>query len=334
MDIRFIHSVLVPPMRNRDTQTLMGTDVPMEGELYRLISEVFQNSVRECNIPIAFCSDNQNNETRNDILALFRNPCVDEAVSLFTRLALVTSGVSGTALCFSIVGQINGNEVLFLARFPASEGLRTQITKDQFQVEVVDIFLKSSKAYKAALYRDSSLESGFWTGMAVDKQVSEQGKDLSEYWIRDFLQSELLMTSKSGTAMISKTLRKAMDGSKDLQGKQQLINLSTLLPNFDGQHISMGDVCRRLAVPVEVREVLKANLEHPRLFDEVFEFSLDEYSKHSVFRSVYLDQGAILTAASSNFDECFNAEIVNSDENISRYSTTGKVIDIKVRKRV
>ena len=44
--------------------------------------------------------------------------------------------------------------------------------------------MRSAYAYKAVLYRDSSLAAGFWTGRAVDKQINNAEQQISNYWNR------------------------------------------------------------------------------------------------------------------------------------------------------
>ena len=70
-------------------------------------------------------------------------------------------------------------------------------------------FMKNKASYKAAAYQDRSLQDGFWNGQAVDKQLNNVGGHLSDYWISDFLRSELRVTSAAGTRRLAVALRDA-----------------------------------------------------------------------------------------------------------------------------
>ena len=52
--------------------------------------------------------------------------------------------------------------------------------------------MKSATAYKAAVYTEKSLDSDFWKGRAVDKQINSSETSISNYWIREFLESDFL----------------------------------------------------------------------------------------------------------------------------------------------
>ena len=45
--------------------------------------------------------------------------------------------------------------------------------------------MKSKTSYKAVLYRHSSLQGGFWSGRAIDRQLNTLSGEPSNYWIND-----------------------------------------------------------------------------------------------------------------------------------------------------
>lgn len=47
--------------------------------------------------------------------------------------------------------------------------------------------MKNAYSYKAVVYQHTSLTNGFWTGRAVDKQIESREREVSQYWINDFL---------------------------------------------------------------------------------------------------------------------------------------------------
>ncbi len=173
MKIDRIYSVLVFPLKHHDPEPLQGGEIPLAGELYNLLNDAFVASPRECNIPIMFQSDNQVHPVRKMLQELVRKPSLDRTKKLFVGLSTISTHVAGLALCFVMIGRVGRKHVLYVARFPATEAIRTQLGK-KFRVELVkDIYMKSSRTYKAALFIDSSVTDGFWRGSATDKQIKE-----------------------------------------------------------------------------------------------------------------------------------------------------------------
>lgn len=108
--------------------------------------------------------------------------------------------------------------------------------------------------------------------------------------------------------------------------------LAAVLPNREGQFASLRQICDDMSISSGAKNTLRGCLENHSLFEEPFEFCGEEYSKQIVFKSLHLDNGAVLTALNTSFDRCFVAEPI--DEQIVRYTTQGKVDDIRVKRTV
>ena len=335
MQIEKLFAALVPPLKGRDTGEVLCTELPLAGDLFETVRRVFSKAPKECDVPVVFQTNDKQHAVRDLLLEFCRTADIETTRRLFSKLAAVTSRVPGVSLCFAVHAMSSDNdEAVFLSRFPAAEAIRTTIKSDDFEVQMVkDIFMRSSRAYKAAYFVDSSITAGFWEGAVVDKQINDTKREVSEYWIYDFLEAELHITSASGTAMFANALRSAIESTEDMHEKQQMFSVATLLANRGGQHLSMKQVCEDIGLATNTRELIKNQLEAATAFDKPFKFDTAEYRKHAVFKSVYLENGAILTAETYRFQDCFDEEIINAAEQAYRYSTFGKVADVKVRRR-
>ena len=155
MKVNRIYTVLVPPLKNQAAQDLPGSELPLNGDLYELLYKAFSGASKECNIPIQFRADNQTNEMRTLLLDLLSRPSLARAIAPFKRLASISTRVFGLALCFVLLGEDDSKHIIYLARFPATEAIRTQLGQT-FKVAIVkDIYMKSHRNYKAALFEDS-----------------------------------------------------------------------------------------------------------------------------------------------------------------------------------
>ena len=274
----------------------------------------------------------QQNDCRDGLLEYARGPTEARGRAVAARLQRVTTNRSGLGLLFLLKGEDGrAHHNLVISRFPADEGIVARENEKSLSVEFIErVFMRNARAYKSALYRTSSLAAGFWDGMAVDRQISGP-RDLSQYWIGDFLESELRTTGPAGTRRLAVALRSAVAKAPALEVKQELISLAQLLPAQDGRTTSGRAILRRLGASERAVEVLEREFHRPELLTERFRFDAGEFRKHALYRTVELDNGAFLTAESSRFSEVFQVEALRSEPSV-RYTTEGAVVDERLRK--
>jgi hypothetical protein len=154
---------------------------------------------------------------------------------------------------------------------------------------------------------------------------------LSDYWIRDFLSSELRTTGPAGTKRLAVALRGAIKEARTLATRQELIAAATLLSKRDGETASANQLIDQLGLSSSASEALQRELPRPELLDEVFRFDKAEFEKHVLYRLVELDNGGILLAENDAFPEVFERTQVDSD-GLVVFRTEGHVVDERLRK--
>ena len=80
------------------------------------------------------------------------------------------------------------------------------------------------------------------------------------------------------------------------------------------------------------KDAVSDEIRMPNLLDDAFRFDHQEFSKQVAFRSIELDNGGVLTAESSEFDNVFRQEMIDEAENEVRISTEGRVVNERLRK--
>lgn len=336
MPIERVHSFLVHPAKHvADQPDISGAQIPRRGRLYQMLTGVFNRAHEECDIEIVFRPDDggqQQNECRDLLVAYAQEPSIPNGRSVASRLQMVSTHRSGLGLLFLMKGEVDGNHHLVISRFPADQGVIAQEHAQQLSVEFIErVFMKSAKAYKSALYSSDSLERGFWDGRAVDRQISGP-RELSDYWIRDFLASELRTTGPAGTRRLAVALRNAVRSVHELGVRQELISAASLLRGQHGRRRSARQMVEQLGLSQPATVALEAGFPRADLMDEVFEFDRDEFQRHAPYRAVELDNGGLLIAEDAHFSEVFQQEVVNLAERRVRYVTEGRVIDESLRK--
>lgn len=336
MTIEQMHSYLVHPSKNVDEQpAISGTRIPHEGQLYEMLCDVYERAPLECNIDIVFKPDNdgrQQNDCRDCLLTYARHPGVPLGRDVAERLQCVTTNRSGLGLLFLLKGITGGGvHSLVISRFPADQGVVAQEDAARLSVQFIErIFMKNARAYKSALFTTDSLEAGFFDGRAVDRQISS-ARDLSEYWISDFLLSELRTTGPTGTRRLAVALRDAVMGSIDLDLKHELVSATRLLRGQQGRTISAQGILQRLGLSSAATRAVERAFPRQELINENFRFEVAEFDKHVLYRTVELNTGAMLMAEDSQWDDVFNAERLVAEGQV-RYTAEGEVVDERLKK--
>ena len=332
MEIERIYSALVKP--SKEEVDIPITELKRDGDLFSMLNSIFQKSKKECSTPIIFRTLDQTNEVRSFVISILQTREEDHVVSLFKRLSISTPKISGDGLCFLILATDGDNKVFFLSRFPTEEAIRTSVTEEGLNVEMIkDIFIKSQRSYKAVLYSHTSFEKGFFHGNLVDKQINDSKREVSEYWIYKFLDSDFEITSKTGTGMLAKAIKEAVKSSKEYEIKRDLLSFATLLSRSEKGRITINKLFHDMGISKDLSELIISKYPNRNYLDSSFDFDKDEFKKNAVFKSVYLDNGCILTAETDVFEDMIDQEPVDEENGVYKYTTQGKEVDVKVKVR-
>ena len=191
--------------------------------------------------------------------------------------------------------------------------------------------MKNAHAYKSVVYQGGSHHQDFWDGAAIDRQINVG--NLADYWIRHFLRSDFKITAKTGTKQLALAVREATAILANEKEKAQLVSAAQLVTNLSGQATSVEDFAKRYGLSKPVREALIKSLPNEQIAKATFKFDTEEFSKHVRYTSKELDSGAILTAPSDKFDQCFTTKNIGDTDGEQEFSTRGKVINQRLKGR-
>jgi hypothetical protein len=336
VNIQHLHTYLVYPNKGlAEPRPISGTNVPLEGEVFKLLQDVYVKSERECSIDIAFnqpADGAADNQCRALLLAYARAPSVELGLSLAARLGDWSTKRSALGLLFLATGMVDQQRKIVIARFAANSGILADENREALSVEFVErVFLRSVGSYKAVLYRDFVTGHGFWTAKAVDRQINSSETEVSRYWITDFLDSDFKTTSATGTRVLAVAMRNAAKATDNLNIKKEITAAATLGPGLNGQVMTANDFIVRLGLSQPASEAITGQMRHQGLLNEQFRFSAEEFNRQLPYKSVELHSGAILTAAATDFDQVFDHGEPNAEGEVT-YSATGRVVSEKLEK--
>jgi hypothetical protein len=234
---------------------------------------------------------------------------------------------------FLMTGKHKGENKIVVSRFPADSGILAEEKEKGLSVEFLErIFMKSATSYKAAVYSGRSFAKDFWKGQAVDKQINSADSYISDYWIRDFLRSDFLTPGEAGTRRFAIAVREAMNRSENPEVKKDITAFHRLAAAMPRKIVNAKALLDQLQVPEETQEQIKERFPRAKLFAENFQFVPAEFLKHVALRTVELDNGGLLTAATERFDNVFTSETVDASKELVRFTTQGKIVDQRFRK--
>lgn len=332
LSIIHIHTFLVYP-RKRATSEISGAVLVQKGRLYEMLDDVYAKSDEECDVDISFdhsADGKQTNPCRSLITRYLTQPSLDRARHLAKRLEGVTTNRSGLGLFFVLVGREESDWKIVLSRFPADSGVWAEENKKSLNVEFLErVFMKNAYSYKAAVYRDRSISGGFWLGRAVDKQINNPTAQISDYWIKEFLCSNLRTTAAAGTRQLALAIKAAIRGG-DLGLKRELAAAVTLAAGMPRKLTSVREFADEFHLSQAAKDAIQHSLKNASLAGERFQFDRGEFSDQLAFRSVELDSGVIMTAEAAEFDKVIKQEPIDGDRGRVRLSTEGRVTSEKV----
>jgi len=336
MTITHLFSCLVLPGKHAQIEEEpKGAQLPLSGNLFKMLADVFRASDGECTVPIRFrmASDgSQQNDARDEVIGLLRTPSLEMALILARRLYQVTTARSGLGLLFFMFGHEHSQIKFVVSRFPADQGVLAEASSDTLEVEFVErVFMKSAASYKAALYKGRSYDEDFRDGAVVDKQFTYGHESAASYWIKEFLLSEFLTTGPAGSRRLAIALRDAVHDAPDIDLKQELLAATSLIPGLDGQPLSAAALFENFNLSEPARNAITQHLPSQRIRESVFELDAAEFKRFAAIRAVELDNEGILMAPAASFDDVFKREVVNREQGTERFSSVGRVVNESLR---
>lgn len=336
MRLETIHTYLVPAEKNvADRSEITGEEyTPRSGKLFNLLESTFNKSPSECKIEIIFRMNDegqQQNDCRDLILKYLAHRSLTNGIKLAERLQSVSTNRSGLGLLCLLYGSSGATKRLVISRFPADSGIVARTGNGKLEITYIEeIFMKSAKAYKSVIYEGTSLKSHFWEGKAVDKQINNPETQISEYWVSDFLLSDFQTTSARGTQRLADAIKYVIRKSTDVDLKHEITSAVRLAKSLNGRMVNASSFLERLNVSDEAKEAVLREM-GPTSAAERFRFSADVFYDFLPYRTIQLDNGAIVTGPADTFDQVFKVEPHKGNK--TSYYTIGKIVDERLKRR-
>lgn len=334
--VSHIHAYLVHPGKGLATPpAISGNTLPLKGQLFDMLAAIFAATADARDIEIAFRHQGgvQQNDCRDLVLNYITTPNVTRGRKIADRLQAASDNRSGIGLLFLIYGQHGVKKRLVISRFPADQAILAEVAKKGLNVAFLErVFIRRMSAYKAVMLEHTSLTKGFWTGMATDRQAGQSGENISHYWIEDFLTADFAETPAAATKRLARALKDAVKANTNLIVKEEIAHAASLAAKvFNGKATSIDGFCNHFGFSRDTIDTIKTALNKESLFTKTFQFDAAEFQDKLPYRTVEIENGAILTAKSDEFEKIFDKKDIGNGR--VEYSTKGRVSDQRMARR-
>lgn len=334
MQINHLFCYYIAPVA--DSVTVERIKIKLSGNLFLSLQRTFDAAEKDCKVPISFTPEDgkQKNEVRTLVLNVIRSPSLKSCDPLMNRLARFTTHKSGSALVFVSLGIHGSVNKLLISRYKAEEAIIAEKKSKALNVEWIDnAYIKKINTYKGALFVGSNPTADFWDGAIIDRQVTDVHREVSNYWLRDFLSADFKLTPQRGSRILANAFRKAVKKSENVETKQELISAAVSLKYFNGSALSMDEILTQTNLSQPAREEVQSALESRDLLDVGFIFDQAEFQKVVNYKAVFLDTGGVLIAEADKFDKLIVSEVVDEKKGTRTFRTKGRIVDEAIRTR-
>jgi hypothetical protein len=337
MTLKTIHAFLIYPGKGVSAPAeITGKKLELEGKLFEQLRTIFVTGPDDRDFEVTFKptgSGAQQNDCRDQMIAYVSKASKAHGHAIAQRLQNVTDNRSGIGLLFLMKGTNGLKNRLVVSRFAADQAILAEIGASGLDLQFLDqVFIRRMSAYKAMLLEHKNPTAGFWTGAATDRQAGGSAENISQYWITDFLNADFAETPAAGTRRLADALKKAIKANPNIEAKSQIAAAVTLATSvMSNQPTTVSDFCDYFGFSANTKSAVINQLSKPSLATKKFNFDRRVFEQTVPYRTVEVENGAMLTAPSGEFDDVF--QITKKKGDIVEFKTEGRVADERLVRR-
>jgi len=337
-EIVYAYAALVPPLRNVVTdykQEIKNIKLNLNTDAGKYFMKIFDRALGDSKVAIVFKSNNsQYNVVRNSLLQYCMQSRNFKKLSfdLACKLSVSTDNRNGKGLFLVLVGKKAKTYRIILNRFKADEVLFAKSNQLELFLEFLEeAFTKKSNHYKMAVFEDDYNVKSFWNGYAIDKQIAPTGnKDISNYWIEDFLECSIYLTDYQGTKELTGVIKKILNEDLSLDQKEQLVSSIILLKHVN-RPITINEFANNLKD--DTQKLIKSFFNNDdKILNTPFSIDLEIYTKLIGDTLSRLDNGAIIYAPTFLYDNIVSE--TQNEDGTTEVNLRGKLVDKKLKTKV
>lgn len=336
----FTFAATVPPLK-----LVTESEEKVEAKIFdesepglKYLLKIFDEVTSNCKINVLFASnDNQQNGLRSNILSLLNSNRSDTqfkiAFDLSEKLAKATDDRNKHGLFIILIGKKLSSYRVVLIRFRAEEVVYKKVIKGGFKIDLLkEAFTKNSKHYKVAYFEDELAEKGsFWTGYILDRQRTGDAKnEVSDYWIKDFLECEYAMTNLQGTRKLADYIKSYIKTLDSIDATNVVIDSVINLRNNLGNEMSILSYAEDF-LPPNLRTDFRNFVGDDDVNNTLFNIDIDTYDFELPFKTITTDNKITLTVPTFMGSSLLTEKIL--EDGRKEFTFSGRVTNLKFTKK-
>jgi hypothetical protein len=233
MTVFRIYAYEVTPQRTSEAKTSpRGGSFPPNKEFRKSLDTLFGASKLATQAVVDFKTDPTEDSGRRDhrvrslvMEFLFGSPA--SAKKAAHEMATLLSNSMDersppTLLMLTGSRSTQGHRIVMWA-FPQEEAFQFRTSGETTKIRLLtDIFSRSSRLRKAAMFEGKDRATDFWTGRVLDLQTAGGLGKAADYWITKFLDCRFALEGNAGTRLLVKYLRSAYDLLEGHEDREQI----------------------------------------------------------------------------------------------------------------
>jgi len=340
-ELSFCAGYIIPPCKGLEQRVIQniikGSSIGIETIPKDFFIPLFAKQPDKYPIDIVFKPEGgvQQNSVRSLIRKIvFEDP--DEKQSVTRELAILLAKASDkrspTGLFIIMTGSIGDLSRILLWKFPADETLQAIVSSIGISIQLLqDAFSRKSTYFKAAMFEGSPAEDSFWKGKIEDKQAKHRIKEVSEFWILNFLNAAPALTDARGTKILSKGFRETIKKIDSVEKKSGLIDAVNVIKSQSGNNISIRE-CANRYMAEDVRDIFIKCAGGKAIADAIFKIDRDVLSKELKIKSVTLDNLFTVRGPLEEFDNVVTIA-TTSEEGVVEVCLKGTITSELIQNR-
>lgn len=338
MELFRIYAFAVTPQRTADQRSQpSGGAFAVNDEIREALDKLFASSKLTSQAPVDFLVDGEEDLQK-------RRHVVRDAVMQFAFGASAQAKSAASSLAARLADSMDERSpatLLLLSgcregakrrttiwAFPQDQAFQFRPSKAGARIRLLDdIFSRSSRLRKAALFEGGQRRTDFWSGRVLDLQTTGGFGRGADYWIAAFLGCRLGLEGEAGTRLLVKYLRQTYDSADNQEIRDQLFGAMMAIRTSPKRTWSLKQFARNY-LNVEAKKAFIAEVPE-ELAGMSFAFDRKVFEDKLNFRIFRLQDDVYVSAPFGTI----GSSVQVSEGKQRRLQCEGVVVDEKVRAR-
>jgi hypothetical protein len=296
-----VHAYSVEPERTANTGSApFGGSITVTAEIARALQDAATQSTlqRPIAVDLQLDTNTRTSEVRDLMLAFaFEDKSKADAAgrNFAARLSHAMDLRSYPCLFVVAATKDGGHRTLTMWTFPREEAFQFQDASEGPSIELLsDIFSRTSRLRKAALFEGKERKTDFLAGKVFDFQAGSSHREVADFWIVRFLQAMLSIHASTGTRLLAKCLREAYEKADAPSELEQIYSAVVAVRHSRKPRWSLREFANHFLTG-NARESFIAAAPNDETIDSSFDFDRGTFDTTLNFRIFGLNTGVFVS---------------------------------------